>query len=307
MWCRFVRCFWLYFFFFFQAEDGIRDAQESRGLGDVYKRQVMTMYVQNLHHRFATLKHSDLTETVTVAQSLWPVGPETEGAVDDPNQSCSSDDSTPTRVGAPADISFFVMGQPEWQGDMKRDTGVQEDDGAKQHGFTDPHSHSPPHTAHRSPRLRRQPGRSPSAVVGDITREPREDREPAGNSTDHAINSTTVRDRGGMERGVGAVRKRQRGKSQRKRTGSRGGEPELSLQLGAVIDRKIGGDGGVDLLADCHHDTVVEKSETQAQSNRTNSEPEPASQGSAGEDNPELHDGPTIELAGRDGPQVVDV
>ena len=27
--------------FFFQAEDGIRDAQESRGLGDVYKRQVV--------------------------------------------------------------------------------------------------------------------------------------------------------------------------------------------------------------------------------------------------------------------------
>eukprot|EP00658_Telonema_sp_P-2_P059565 TRINITY_DN4859_c0_g2_i1.p1 TRINITY_DN4859_c0_g2~~TRINITY_DN4859_c0_g2_i1.p1 ORF type:complete len:332 (-),score=79.73 TRINITY_DN4859_c0_g2_i1:7-1002(-) len=27
------------YFFFFQAEDGIRDAQESRGLGDVYKRQ----------------------------------------------------------------------------------------------------------------------------------------------------------------------------------------------------------------------------------------------------------------------------
>eukprot|EP00658_Telonema_sp_P-2_P057795 TRINITY_DN4620_c0_g1_i2.p1 TRINITY_DN4620_c0_g1~~TRINITY_DN4620_c0_g1_i2.p1 ORF type:complete len:244 (-),score=19.85 TRINITY_DN4620_c0_g1_i2:544-1275(-) len=32
---------WL-IFFFFQAEDGIRDAQESRGLGDVYKRQVST-------------------------------------------------------------------------------------------------------------------------------------------------------------------------------------------------------------------------------------------------------------------------
>ena len=27
---------------FFQAEDGIRDAQESRGLGDVYKRQCDT-------------------------------------------------------------------------------------------------------------------------------------------------------------------------------------------------------------------------------------------------------------------------
>ena len=30
-------------FFFFQAEDGIRDAQESRGLGDVYKRQIMVV------------------------------------------------------------------------------------------------------------------------------------------------------------------------------------------------------------------------------------------------------------------------
>ncbi len=29
----------VFVFFFFQAEDGIRDAQESRGLGDVYKRQ----------------------------------------------------------------------------------------------------------------------------------------------------------------------------------------------------------------------------------------------------------------------------
>ena len=27
-------------FFFFQAEDGIRDLVRSRGLGDVYKRQV---------------------------------------------------------------------------------------------------------------------------------------------------------------------------------------------------------------------------------------------------------------------------
>ena len=29
--------------FFFQAEDGIRDAQESRGLGDVYKRQHLAL------------------------------------------------------------------------------------------------------------------------------------------------------------------------------------------------------------------------------------------------------------------------
>ena len=32
-------------FFFFQAEDGIRDAQESRGLGDVYKRQRVVVVV----------------------------------------------------------------------------------------------------------------------------------------------------------------------------------------------------------------------------------------------------------------------
>ena len=29
-------------FFFFQAEDGIRDLVRSRGLGDVYKRQTMS-------------------------------------------------------------------------------------------------------------------------------------------------------------------------------------------------------------------------------------------------------------------------
>ena len=34
------------FFFFFQAEDGIRDAQESRGLGDVYKRQLSLLVVK---------------------------------------------------------------------------------------------------------------------------------------------------------------------------------------------------------------------------------------------------------------------
>ena len=32
----------LVFFFFFQAEDGIRDLVRSRGLGDVYKRQIVS-------------------------------------------------------------------------------------------------------------------------------------------------------------------------------------------------------------------------------------------------------------------------
>ncbi len=34
-----VQLFIVYSSFFFQAEDGIRDVERSRGLGDVYKRQ----------------------------------------------------------------------------------------------------------------------------------------------------------------------------------------------------------------------------------------------------------------------------
>ena len=37
--CQFVDVSVACFFFFFQAEDGIRDLVRSRGLGDVYKRQ----------------------------------------------------------------------------------------------------------------------------------------------------------------------------------------------------------------------------------------------------------------------------
>ena len=43
----------LFVFFFFQAEDGIRDAQESRGLGDVYKRQVSAFH-NVAAHKLAT-------------------------------------------------------------------------------------------------------------------------------------------------------------------------------------------------------------------------------------------------------------
>ena len=36
-------------FFFFQAEDGIRDLVRSRGLGDVYKRQVFDVPVSTFY------------------------------------------------------------------------------------------------------------------------------------------------------------------------------------------------------------------------------------------------------------------
>ena len=42
-------------FFFFQAEDGIRDPEMSRGLGDVYKRQVKALYKYG-GHTYMTLE-----------------------------------------------------------------------------------------------------------------------------------------------------------------------------------------------------------------------------------------------------------
>mgnify|MGYP007112055809 CR=1 FL=1 len=39
----------IYLFFFFQAEDGIRDLVRSRGLGDVYKRQCQTREIEELN------------------------------------------------------------------------------------------------------------------------------------------------------------------------------------------------------------------------------------------------------------------
>ena len=57
--CRIRRVF----FFFFQAEDGIRDLVRSRGLGDVYKRQLVSLspryYLVN-KDRFALYFNADL-------------------------------------------------------------------------------------------------------------------------------------------------------------------------------------------------------------------------------------------------------
>ena len=41
--CDILLLFLMLFVFFFQAEDGIRDLVRSRGLGDVYKRQVRAL------------------------------------------------------------------------------------------------------------------------------------------------------------------------------------------------------------------------------------------------------------------------
>ena len=50
-------------FFFFQAEDGIRDLVRSRGLGDVYKRQPLGLLLSvTFERKIATGRAGVLTE-----------------------------------------------------------------------------------------------------------------------------------------------------------------------------------------------------------------------------------------------------
>ena len=47
-------------FFFFQAEDGIRDLVRSRGLGDVYKRQLLGDLLGHRHEHGVALFESEV-------------------------------------------------------------------------------------------------------------------------------------------------------------------------------------------------------------------------------------------------------
>ena len=65
--CRSLRS-WLTrcIFFFFQAEDGIRDLVRSRGLGDVYKRQLkasdIRLYIPAISNRTTGMSMGEHTE-----------------------------------------------------------------------------------------------------------------------------------------------------------------------------------------------------------------------------------------------------
>ena len=51
---------------FFQAEDGIRDVERSRGLGDVYKRQVSgNVYLHQLSELGCLLQPLDISVSYT--------------------------------------------------------------------------------------------------------------------------------------------------------------------------------------------------------------------------------------------------
>ena len=56
------------YFFFFQAEDGIRDLVRSRGLGDVYKRQAHTCNsADDIFHISADSKYVICTKKANTA------------------------------------------------------------------------------------------------------------------------------------------------------------------------------------------------------------------------------------------------
>ena len=53
-------------FFFFQAEDGIRDLVRSRGLGDVYKRQMLANNGPGWKTKLSVARWKTLTPTRSV-------------------------------------------------------------------------------------------------------------------------------------------------------------------------------------------------------------------------------------------------
>ena len=62
------------FFFFFQAEDGIRDLVRSRGLGDVYKRQAYGCTSEKVDNesdiRLVSIVTSDFDKILLSAASI---------------------------------------------------------------------------------------------------------------------------------------------------------------------------------------------------------------------------------------------
>ena len=72
-----VVCLYVFSFFFFQAEDGIRDLVRSRGLGDVYKRQVPGKEVnlkfgnEPVHVRAADIEKANLKARQSMSCLLY--------------------------------------------------------------------------------------------------------------------------------------------------------------------------------------------------------------------------------------------
>eukprot|EP00656_Telonema_subtile_P029009 TRINITY_DN3184_c0_g1_i1.p1 TRINITY_DN3184_c0_g1~~TRINITY_DN3184_c0_g1_i1.p1 ORF type:complete len:194 (+),score=22.95 TRINITY_DN3184_c0_g1_i1:58-639(+) len=87
-------------FFFFQAEDGIRDLVRSRGLGDVYKRQVSTQSTGN--HRSATMESQpEPTRKLRRRRQSWELRPDDTADLEAPQQvTPAQNSSSPVRPQA---------------------------------------------------------------------------------------------------------------------------------------------------------------------------------------------------------------
>ena len=70
--------------FFFQAEDGIRDLVRSRGLGDVYKRQIPAIWAVYLALTFLVIGNGFFKPNVsTMVGNLYPCLLYTSDAADE--------------------------------------------------------------------------------------------------------------------------------------------------------------------------------------------------------------------------------
>ena len=71
----------LCYVFFFQAEDGIRDLVRSRGLGDVYKRQILDRRATDVERKMYSLMRREALRRVGVCCRLteWMGGAGTYG------------------------------------------------------------------------------------------------------------------------------------------------------------------------------------------------------------------------------------
>ena len=61
----------VFFFFFFQAEDGIRDLVRSRGLGDVYKRQDVETSIKALAEMMIKVSGAGSTIKFVPKESIY--------------------------------------------------------------------------------------------------------------------------------------------------------------------------------------------------------------------------------------------
>ena len=75
-------------FFFFQAEDGIRDLVRSRGLGDVYKRQDDNSNQKLSEQRALSLYNALIAQEIAAYQITWKGYGETQPASSNDTDTC---------------------------------------------------------------------------------------------------------------------------------------------------------------------------------------------------------------------------